>query len=43
MALSSVDSVVYRLNNWLMLIESFNYFHTSPFYMKSMLPIYAHT
>ena len=43
MALSSVDSVVHRLNNWLMLIESFNYFHTSPFYMKSMLPIYAYT
>ena len=43
MALSSVDSVVHRLNNWLMLIESFNYFHASPFYMKSMLPIYAYT
>lgn len=26
MALPSVDSVVHRLNNWLMLIESFNYY-----------------
>ena len=26
MALSSVDSVVHLLNNWLMLIESFKYY-----------------